>query len=83
VNGNKWLIQKKTFENILNQEPAYKKSYRTVLTNNGSKEFKMWKSEKVSYFEVHFLNAGKLERWHPGFGGESYIFIDEISLSKK
>ena len=71
------------FENILNQEPAYKKSYRTVLTNNGSKEFKMWKSEKVSYFEVQFLNAGKLERWHPGFGGESYIFIDEISISEK
>jgi hypothetical protein len=43
----------------------------------------MWKSEKVSYFEVHFLNAGKLERWHPGFGGESYIFIDEISISEK
>jgi hypothetical protein len=83
VNGNKWLIQKKTFENILNQEPAYKKSYRTVLTNNSSKEFKMWKSEKVSYFEVHFLNAGKLERWHPGFGGESYIFIDEISIFEK
>lgn len=83
VNGNKWLIQKKTFENILNQEPAYKKSYRTVLTNKGWKEFKMWKSEKVSYFEVHFLNAGKLERWHPGFGGESYIFIDEISISEE
>jgi len=43
----------------------------------------MWKPEKISYFEVHFINAGKLEKWHPGFGGESYIFIDEISISKK
>ena len=83
VNNNKWLIEKKKFENVLNQEPAYKKTWKTSLSNEDWRAFRMWKPEKISYFEVRFINAGKLEKWHPGFGGESYIFIDEISISEK
>ena len=82
-NGNKWLAQKKVFENVLNQEPTYKKKWTALLRNekNGTSHYR--KKNKVAYIEVHFLNAGKLEEWHPGYGGSSYIFIDEISISKK
>ncbi len=35
---------------------------------------------KARYVKVVFQQYGKLPEWHPGKGGESFLFIDEIDL---
>ena len=82
-NGSKWLAVKKVFKNVLNQEPISIKKWSALLKTKKNKNFRLWKEEKINSIEVHFLNAGKLADWHPGAGGNSYIFIDEISISQK
>ena len=82
INGTRSLAKKKRFKNVLNQEPTYKKTWATELSKK-NRTSGVEKEEKIAFVEVHFLNAGKLEEWHPGYGGNSYIFIDEISISEK
>jgi predicted alpha-1,2-mannosidase len=36
------------------------------------------KSKKARYVKVIAKNFGKLPEWHQGFGGDAFIFIDEI-----
>jgi hypothetical protein len=38
------------------------------------------KSKKARYVKVIAKNFGKLPRWHQGFGGDAFIFIDEITI---
>ncbi|HXC04969.1 MAG TPA: discoidin domain-containing protein, partial [Bacteroidia bacterium] len=38
------------------------------------------RKQKTRYIKVRALNYGRLPDWHPGAGGKSYIFIDEISI---
>jgi len=33
------------------------------------------------YVKVKALNYGKLPQWHQGFGGDAFIFIDEITVN--
>lgn len=35
---------------------------------------------KARYIKVKAYNFGKLPAWHQGYGGDAYIFIDEISI---
>jgi hypothetical protein len=49
----------------------------TVVTKSFVKEFA---STKVRYVKVKAINYGKLPLWHQGFGGDAFIFIDEISI---
>ena len=35
---------------------------------------------KARYIKVKAYNFGKLPEWHQGFGGDAFIFIDEISI---
>ncbi len=35
---------------------------------------------KARYVKVRAHNYGKLPAWHPGAGGDAYIFIDEITI---
>jgi hypothetical protein len=35
---------------------------------------------KARYVKVILQQYGKLPAWHPGSGGDSFIFIDEIEL---
>ncbi len=35
---------------------------------------------KARYVRVHAYNLGKIPAWHPGAGGNAYIFIDEIII---
>ena len=35
---------------------------------------------KVKYIKVKAYNFGKLPEWHQGFGGDAFIFIDEITV---
>ena len=36
---------------------------------------------KAQYVRVHAYNLGKIPTWHPGAGGNAYIFVDEILIN--
>ncbi|HTB05926.1 MAG TPA: GH92 family glycosyl hydrolase, partial [Bacteroidia bacterium] len=36
--------------------------------------------QKTRYVKVFVKNYGKLPAWHPGFGDDAFIFIDEIEI---
>jgi predicted alpha-1,2-mannosidase len=38
------------------------------------------KGKKVRYVKVIAKNFGKLPEWHQGFGGDAFIFVDEITI---
>lgn len=38
------------------------------------------KNKKARYVKVIAKNFGKLPDWHQGFGGDAFIFIDEITI---
>lgn len=35
---------------------------------------------KAKYIKIKAYNYGKLPEWHQGFGGDAFIFIDEITI---
>ena len=37
-------------------------------------------SIKARYIKVHAKNIGKCPSWHPGTGGDTWLFIDEVSV---
>ena len=43
-------------------------------------DFKAKNAIKVRYVKVKATNFGKLPEWHQGFGGNAYIFVDEIEV---
>lgn len=38
------------------------------------------KGKKARYVKVIAKNFGKLPEWHQGFGGDAFIFVDEITI---
>ena len=42
--------------------------------------FNETKSKKARYVKVIAKNFGKLPEWHQGFGGDAFIFVDEIMI---
>jgi hypothetical protein len=42
--------------------------------------FNETKDKKARYVKVITKNFGKLPEWHQGFGGDAFIFIDEITI---
>jgi predicted alpha-1,2-mannosidase len=38
------------------------------------------KSKKARYVKIIAKNFGKLPEWHQGFGGDAFIFVDEITI---
>ena len=38
--------------------------------------------QPARYVKVIATNFGKLPEWHQGFGGDAFIFIDEIEINK-
>jgi len=49
-------------------------------TENKIKDFALNKELKARYVKVKAYNFGKLPEWHQGFGGDAFIFIDEITI---
>ncbi len=49
-------------------------------TENKIKNFSLAKELKARYVKVIAYNFGKLPEWHQGFGGDAFIFIDEITV---
>jgi hypothetical protein len=43
-------------------------------------EYKSPKEIKAKYIKVKAYNFGKLPEWHQGFGGDAFIFVDEITI---
>ena len=43
-------------------------------------EINLAKPQKARYVKVIAKNYGKLPEWHQGFGGDAFIFIDEITV---
>lgn len=43
-------------------------------------EYKSPKEIKARYIKIKAYNFGKLPEWHQGFGGDAFIFIDEITI---
>ncbi|RZJ76466.1 MAG: alpha-mannosidase [Flavobacterium sp.] len=50
-------------------------NYETTI-----KAFETSVSIQARYIKVKAYNFGKLPEWHQGFGGDAFIFIDEISI---
>jgi predicted alpha-1,2-mannosidase len=53
------------------------KENETVIKNYG---INLAKPQKARYVKVIAKNYGKLPEWHQGFGGDAFIFIDEITV---
>ena len=49
-------------------------------TENKIKNFNLEKKLKAKYVKVKAVNFGKLPNWHQGFGGDAFIFVDEITI---
>ena len=39
--------------------------------------------QKVRFLYLKFTNAGLLPEWHPGAGGQTFFFVDEVSVRTK
>ncbi len=48
---------------------------------NKIKNFGLIKESIARYVKVKAYNFGKLPEWHQGFGGDAFIFIDEITIN--
>jgi predicted alpha-1,2-mannosidase len=53
------------------------KENETVIKNYG---LNLVNAQKARYVKVIAKNFGKLPEWHQGFGGDAFIFIDEIKV---
>lgn len=53
------------------------KENETIIKNYG---INLAKPQKARYVKVIAKNYGKLPEWHQGFGGDAFIFIDEITV---
>ena len=49
-------------------------------SENRIKNFSFVKGMTARYVKVKAYNFGKLPEWHQGFGGDAFIFIDEITI---
>ena len=43
--------------------------------------YKSAKDIKARYVKIKAYNFGKLPNWHQGYGGDAFIFIDEITIN--
>jgi len=50
-----------------------------IETASWSIESRWW--NPLQSITITLKNPGLLEQWHPGAGSDSYIFIDEITLT--
>lgn len=50
------------------------------MTDTKIKDFSLNKALNTRYVKIKAYNFGKLPEWHQGFGGDAFIFIDEITI---
>ncbi len=49
---------------------------------NYSAKAPVWLRPKIAGVRFEFRNAGLLPEWHLGAGGETFIFLDEITIQE-
>ncbi len=57
--------------------------YKTLESGNDNislQNFSVTANAKARYIKITAKNYGKLPEWHPGRGGDAFIFIDEIEI---
>lgn len=59
-----------TFEDPLSQQEAFR----------ATASFPVDPLREVDQIQLQYINAGRLEDWHPGAGYQSYFFTDEVTL---
>lgn len=70
-------VDGKTFTNVANIQNTVSDTDYTVVTKDFVQTIP---AQKARYVKVFARNYGALPRWHEGFGGEAYIFLDEILI---
>ena len=76
ANGEEWLAAWSDYEEI-EDIPAEIMHWRTDYMDQGPRM-----RPKIAGIRFVFKNAGPLPDWHLGAGGETFIFIDEISIQE-
>ena len=76
ANGEEWLAALSDYEEI-EDIPAEVMHWRTDYMDQGPRM-----RPKIAGIRFVFKNAGPLPDWHLGAGGETFIFIDEISIQE-
>jgi predicted alpha-1,2-mannosidase len=69
----------KTFSSALSVENEVSEKQEGVVI----KEFvKVFTARNARYVRIRAVNFGKIPAWHPGSGGDAWIFVDEIAIEK-
>jgi hypothetical protein len=75
--GTEWLAAESAWPEAKTDEASYvarwSTSYRAETAREG----------RIAALRLRFSNPGKLPDWHPGAGGETFIFVDELELRTK
>ena len=85
-NTNAWILAPETIEVYTSQDG---KEWQQAATEHFNPDFHQYGAvlhthavrnikAKSRYLRVVVRNPGKLPYWHPGKGGDSYLFCDEI-----
>ncbi|MDG1253004.1 MAG: GH92 family glycosyl hydrolase [Schleiferiaceae bacterium] len=76
-NGQEWLAAWSDYDEI-QDIPAEIMHWKSDYSQSAP----WWNQPKISGIRFEFKNAGVLPDWHLGAGGETFIFIDEISIQE-
>ena len=85
-NTNAWILAPETIEVYTSSDGT---DWKKVHTEHFTPDFHEYGAvvhthairnlkAKTRYLRVVVKNPGKLPSWHPGRGGDSYLFCDEI-----
>ncbi len=84
-----WIIMPTNLEFLVSTDNINFTSVGTTKIEENPKETEIFtknyginlaKPETTRYVKVIAKNFGKLPEWHQGFGGDAFIFIDEITV---
>ncbi|MEY3941739.1 MAG: hypothetical protein RIR07_625, partial [Bacteroidota bacterium] len=75
--GTEWLAAESAWPEAKTDEASYVARWSTSYRADTARE------GRIAALRFRFSNPGVLPDWHPGAGGESFIFVDELELSTK
>jgi len=83
-----WILMPTQVDYYVSQDNINFTKVGTVENSVGANEYEtiikpfefQINSQKARYVKIIAKNFGKLPQWHQGFGGDAFIFIDEIIL---
>jgi len=83
-----WIVMPTKVDYYISEDNVTFKKVGTVENTIDPKEYETivkpfelkFTSQKARYVKIVATNYGKLPQWHQGFGGDAFIFIDEIEV---